>query len=204
LDGKEGVFSGEIDSNSSRQSGEEVTGNQGILFELFCGSYSNIYDIDWIWEALPESYLRLGPAITSRLKEHIEGQRSERYEVITNEVEGLWNIWLAHPSEKQGIEDFFLTLLQDRRNTSELNANLIADFAQLGRTDLKPLFLEFFEKGEVDLDVLTREDMEHFFDNVSPPPGYRKDLEGFYSPEEVENRQKRWKEEDERVEQRAF
>jgi len=94
-------------------------------------------------------------------------------------VDGLWNIWQAHPDRRAGIEDFFLKLLQRRDNTPAFNANLIADFAQTGRTDLKPLFLDMFDSGEVDLEVFTREDFEHFFDNVNAPPGYRRVLEDF-------------------------
>ena len=149
-----------------------ILGGESALSALLAASrFSNIYGIDWIWEALPESYLRLGPAITPRLEEHIEGHRTEEYEVISSEVEGLWNIWQVHPNRRQGIEDFFLKLLQSRGNTAAFNANVIADFALIGRTDLRPLFVQMFDRGEVDLEVLTREDMEHFLDNVNAPPG---------------------------------
>lgn len=182
-----------------------ILGDESALPALLAASrFSIIYDIEWIWEALPESYLRLGPAITPRLEEHIEGHRTEECEVISIEMDGLWNIWQAHPNRRQGIEDFFLKLLRSPGNTAAFNAHLIADFALIGRRDLKPLFVEMYDKGEVDLDVCTRQDMEHFFDNVNTPPGHRIDLEDFYRREEIEKRQRRWKEEEEREELRAF
>lgn len=183
----------------------------GILAEesafdalLSSGKFSDVYDIDWIWEALPECYFRLGPAVIPRLKGHIAGHKLGEYDHVTFQIEGLWNFWEAFPNERQGIEEFLLTVLKTCKNDPALNANLIADFSQIGRLDLKPFFIEMFDRGEVDLEVLTRDDMEHFFEKMDRAPGFRKDLEKFYSREEIEKRQKRWKEEDERAERRVF
>jgi hypothetical protein len=41
-------------------------------------------------------------------------------------------------TERQGIEDFMLEVLKDRVTDSVTRTNLIGDFAQLGRSDLKP------------------------------------------------------------------
>ena len=65
------------------------------------------------------------------------------------------------------------------------------------RRDLKPLFESFFERGEKDYDILTREDLDYFFDSVHCPPTSHYDLESLYSAEEIEAWQERSKEEDE-------
>jgi len=37
-----------------------------------------------------------------------------------------------------------------------------------------------------DLDLLTRDDLDYFFDGVQCPPTFHYDLESFYAPEEIE------------------
>lgn len=170
---------------------------------LAAGRFSKAYDIDWIWEALPEAYLRLGPSIVPRLKEYVAGHAKE-WDDVTIESDGLWNFWEAHPERREDIEGFFLGLLEGEENDPTLNASVIADFALAGRRDLKPLFDEKFDRGEVDLDVFTRDNLEAFLEDQKSTPGYRKDLEGFYSTEAIEERQERWKEEDENAERRSL
>ena len=116
---------------------------------------------------------------------------------VLSEIAGLWNIWAVYPETKQDIEDFFLDIIKSAGENYELRTNLIADFAQIKRHDLRPLFEEYFETGEVDLNTLSRDDLDEFYDHYDELPGYRLDLEAFYSPEEVAKRQKRWAKEDE-------
>ena len=154
------------------------------------------YDIDWIWDALPECYLRLGREVLPRLMEHIEKNKTSDFEAISSEVYGLWNLWDAYPEEREKIEAFLLRILKDPAVKPEARANFIADFAQINRRDLKPLFEGYYARGEVDLDTLTRKDLDHFYENGLQAPGFRYDLEAFYSTEAIEDRQKRWEKED--------
>jgi hypothetical protein len=45
--------------------------------------------------------------------------------------------------ERKGIEDFMLKVIKDPNTYPVTRVSLIADFAQLGQRDLKPLFLGF-------------------------------------------------------------
>ena len=155
---------------------------------LSASKFSHKYDIDWIWDALPECYLRLGNGAISKLMNHIEGFKYDS-DLVSDEISGLWNLWEAQPEERQEIEDFLLRVIKDPETHPVARVSLIADFAQLGRRDLKPLFEGFCEREEKGLDILTGEDLDYFFDSVRCPPTSHYDLESLYRAEEVEVRQ---------------
>jgi len=152
---------------------------------LSASKFSHKYNIDWIWDALPECYLRLGKGVIPKLMNHIEAFNYDS-DLVSEEISGLWNLWEAHPEERQGIEDFLLKVIKDPDTHPVTRVSLIADFAQLGRKDLKPLFVGFCERGEKGLDILTREDLDYFFDSVRCPPTSHYELEDIYSVEEIE------------------
>lgn len=163
---------------------------------LFCASrFGDKYDIDWLWETLPESYFRMGKEAIPKLCEYVEREKYSNSLALTNEIQALWNFWEAYPEEKEKIEGFLLEILKDPDIEPETRGDLIADFAQIGRKDLKPLFERHYERGEVDLETLPREDMEAFLTEGYCFPGHHDDLEKFYSPEEIAKRQERWKKE---------
>jgi hypothetical protein len=120
---------------------------------------------------------------------------------ICSEAYALWNFWDSYPEEKEKIEAFLLEVLEDPGIDPETRALMIFDFVRTGRRDLRPLFEGFFERGEVDLEVMVREDLDYFYNKVPEPPGYRRDLESFYRPEGLEKLQQRWEKEDKEREQ---
>jgi hypothetical protein len=168
-------------------------------FEAFISAnkFSHKHGIDWIWDTLPECYFHLGNRIIPRLMGHIEVLKSSDYDLISEEILGLWNLWEGYSEERKGIEDFMLKVMKDPGTHPVTRVSLIADFAQLGRRDLKPLFEGFCERGEEDLDTLTREELDYLFDSVHCPPTCHYELENFYSAEEIEAWQERSKEENE-------
>jgi hypothetical protein len=168
-------------------------------FEAFISAdkFSHKHGIDWIWDALPECYFHLGKGIIPRLMGHIEALKSSDYDFASEEILGLWNLWEGYPEERKGIESFMLKVIKDPDTHPVTRVSLIADFAQLGRRDFKPLFEGFCERGEKDFDILTRDDLDYFFDSVHCPPTSHYDLESFYSAEEIEAWQERSKEENE-------
>ncbi|UCD59270.1 MAG: SEC-C domain-containing protein [Candidatus Hydrogenedentota bacterium] len=167
---------------------------------LAANKFAQTHDIDWIWEAAPECYLRLGPEVVPRLKQHIEQGRTVDFSAISSEAPGLWNLWGAYPDLRPEIEAFFLQVIKDKDTHPEVRACLIGDFAQLGRQDLVPVFEGFFERGEVDLYTFTRDNLDEFLKKDSSVPGYRRELESFYKPEEIKKRQRRWRQEGKRWE----
>lgn len=171
---------------------------------LKASEYGHRYRIDWFWDAMSECYSRIGPAVIPMLKEYISEFKSVEGHDILSEITGLWNIWESYPETRKDIEKYLYTIITSPDTTYGLRADLIGDFAQINRTDLKPLFEEYYEKGEVELETLSREDLDYFFDNVNKPPAFRYDIELFYSLEEIEKRQERWLKEDKKAEAEAL
>ena len=171
---------------------------------LSASQFGNLFDIDWTWEALPECYLRLGKEAIPRLMEFTAESKESEILAVSSELTGLWNFWEAYPEEKKGIEDFALKIIKDSDTHPEIRADLMASLAQIGRKDLNPFFEEFFERGEVDLDTVSRDDLDYFLNHEPLPPGHHDDLEGFYAVENIEKRQGRWKEEAEKEDQEDF
>jgi hypothetical protein len=180
-----------------------ILGDVGGIEGLFSASrFGDKYDIDWLWETLPESYFRMGKEAIPRLFEFVEREKYSNNFALSNEIQALWNFWEAYPEEKEKIETFLLGILKDPDIEPATRGDLIADFAQIGRKDLKPLFEQYYERGEVDLDMLPREDMEAFLAEGHRFPGFHDDLEKFYSPKEIAKRQERWKKESQEGEKR--
>jgi hypothetical protein len=166
-----------------------ILGDARAMDALLTASvYADIHDLEWIWEALPECYARIGTAALPPIREAFLERMREGGTSLGAEMEGLWNLWEDHPGSRREIEDFFLSLLKSEETPFDVKADIIADFSQMHRTDLKSLFEELFEAGEVDLEVFTREDMEEFFRGAKSTPVYRMDLRGFYSAGETEAR----------------
>jgi hypothetical protein len=163
--------------------------------------FANVYDIDWIPDVLPECYFRMGRDIIPLLMAHIDKEKYSGILAICSETYALWNFLDTYPEEKEKIEAFLLQMLKDPEIDPETRALLIYDFVRLGRRDLKPMFEEYFKRGEVDLEFIGRDDLDYFFGKAPEPPGYRRDLESFYSPESIEKRQQRWEKEEKDREQ---
>jgi hypothetical protein len=151
--------------------------------------FSNIYGIRWIWEALPECYFRLGKGIIPRLMCHIEALKSSDHDYVNEEIMGLWNFWRVYPEERQRIEIFLINALLDAGTDPLTKTDLIRDFVQIGRKDLKPIFKRCYEKREVDSEVFPWEELEDLYERPRRLPTYRYNLMEFYSAEEIEARQ---------------
>ena len=172
---------------------------------LTASEYSSKYDIEWIWDALAECYLRIGPAAVPPIREAIRKSVDEMGDrLFSCEMEGLWNIWEAYPDCRDEIEDFLLDILNTGSAPYEMVGDIIADFASIHRTDLKPFFEELYDAGEVDLDTLPREDMDYFYSEAPAAPGHRMDIRRFYSAEEIEKRRVRWEKTKAEWEKRDF
>ena len=58
-----------------------ILGDISALSALLGASkFSHTYEIDWIWDAVPECYCRLGRDVIPRLRSHIEGFKSSDYD----------------------------------------------------------------------------------------------------------------------------
>jgi len=174
-----------------------ILGILGILNNLMAydafisaSKFSNLYEIKRIWAVLPESYLRLGKGIIPRLMCHIEALKSSDHDYVNEEIRGLWNFWEVYPEERQRIEIFLIRALLDFETDPLTRADLIRDLARIGRKDLKSIFKRYYEKGKVDSHAFSWEELENLYERPHGFKAYRYDLEGFYSPEAIEVRQK--------------
>ena len=71
---------------------------------------------------------------------HIEALKSSDHDYVNEEIMGLWNFWKVYPEERQRIEIFLINALLDVETDPLTKTDLIRDFAQIGRKDLKPIF----------------------------------------------------------------
>ncbi len=148
--------------------------------------------IDWINEALPECYARLGPSAIPRLRDHIRANIVNGEPYVVNEILGLWNLWHDFIDVREGVEAFLLELLMETAGDFIIRTNLMADFAQAGRRDLKTLFRQYYDRGEADLETVTWEDMESFFEDRPNTPAAPRQMEDFYDPDANRERERHW------------
>jgi hypothetical protein len=181
-----------------------ILGDPSAIEALFTASaFADDYEIDWIWEALPECYCRMGTSVIPILMQRIDENKEDDIFNSGSEHVGLWNLWEAYPEQRADIEDFLIGLLGESDLNPELRGHLIADFAQLGREEYRPWFEEMFDKGEVDLLTISREDLDYFFTPKEKSPLFHRELEKFYDAGEIEKRQQRWREEQKAFELKA-
>lgn len=178
----------------------------GLLLDalLAAGRYADQHDIEWILDILPECYLRLGVGVIPVLGRYVLERKNLSSFSVASEVLGLWNIWNAYPQTRRSIEDLLLSVITAPETSLEIRTNLMADFAKIGRSDLKPMFDDLYERGETDLNLFTRDDIEAFFNNGKNPTFRHSRLEEFYSSEEIARRQAIWQAEAERRKQEAL
>ncbi len=170
---------------------------------ITAGKFADTYANEWILDALPECYLRLGRKSVPELMHHITKCKAMSSPAIASAALGLWNIWYAYPDTKKKIESFLLSIIKSPDTSLEIRTNLIADFAKIGRKDLKPLLDGFYERGETDLNIFMRDDIERLFAGEDKPTLSHYDLDEFYKPEEIAGRQQIWAEEQEKLRHEA-
>jgi hypothetical protein len=178
-----------------------VADPQAIDTLIQANELADDYEIQRIADTLPECYFRIGPDAIPGLQTHIDENEEKDDLALFSLSAGLWNLWAGYPDTREDIEDFFLRVIQKPGCDFSFRTHLITDFAQINREDLKPMFEDYFEKGEVNLDILSRDDLDYFFNDVNGLPGFRTDLEAFYSEEENERRRPEWREDEELAEQ---
>ena len=171
---------------------EDKEGIEALFSAL---EYSDKYNISWIWEALPECFLRIGKTSLPKLMEYLKNNNDVPKTLTV--MESIWNLYERFPEERLHIEKFFLNLLNDVSVDPEIKGYIIADFAKMGRSDLKSLFDRLFERGEIDLKTVTPNDIDNFLKQRPEMPTFIVEIEKFYSKEAIEERQERWREEKE-------
>ena len=161
---------------------------------LKASEFSHTYDIEWIWDAVPECFSLIGPSSLPALIGELHKENKIESKIAA--VQGLWNIYETYPETREEIEETCIQVLQKNVHP-ELKAIVVVDLLTLGRKDLEDLFNELFDRGEIDMDVLPREDMEYFLSHEPKIPSHFIDIESFYSDKAIKERQKRWKKEEE-------
>ncbi len=171
---------------------------------LAAGKFADEHDVDWILDALPECYFRLGTTVIPRLKQWIDHHKSIHNLAIASEILGLWNLLQAFPETRSDIEDFLLRIIEAPETDIEVRTNLIADFAKLGRTDLLPLFRKMYQLERADTTVFTLGEIEKMFEKQVAPTEVHFNIEEFYDLEEINRRQNIWQLERSRMEKESY
>jgi hypothetical protein len=165
---------------------------EGIESLLKASSLSDKNEIDWVYNAIPECLAVIGPTSIPQIIKALKGPGEFTYKMTLSL--SLWNIYDRYQETRDEIEGVFVSIIQDTHLDPELRGYIVGDLAGLGKKDLKPLFYKMFDCGEIDLDTITPDDLEYFFEN-NRIPSFFTDIESFYSDKSIKKRQERWEKE---------
>lgn len=159
-------------------------------------------DCDWVYEALPSIFGRIGEAALEPLRQVVRDASNTIY-VRDRAMSGMAAITLSCPNRRNEVFDFIASILTNYSESLEFRAfaaSILTDFKQnrhakilrdFGReeelySEREPSFMAYFGSEEEVERALTGEpNLTH----------YRSDWLSFYLESEIQARQKRWRQE---------
>ena len=191
-----------------------LTRRADVLDDLLLAlRHAYLEDFDWLTEICPAAFAQFGETAVEPLIQFITSQRT-----LTNEewlttslraqlATALARIALEHPPTQPRIAEFFCTRYSDPEETDPSFLGFISGHALMLNKErvLEPMRAAF-ERGAIDETIAG--DFEETLDWYDPEEQrgdweYHQDLLQFYQPEEIANRQARWKKEKEDEERQA-
>lgn len=163
---------------------------------------SNQYDCDWLWEVFPTIFRSIGPVALTQLKAMALDQSNDWW-VRTTALEAMAAITIDHPNNSREIFDFITSFLRDHYEDHEVRgsvAGILLDFAsqtyeksllefaeeETYTATLDPLFQIHIDSGDVRRAIKEERKI---------PDHYQRNWLQFYDSDEIQARQKRWREE---------
>lgn len=185
-----------------------------LLPDLFQGLiYANEEDFDWLMDISAAAFAQFGEAAVDPLIEFVMSHRPQDESdwktpfLRSHGSSALARIALEHPALEAKVADFFCSRYSDLEETDEYFLGSISGHAlMLDKERVLEPMRAAFERGAVDESVAG--DFEQTVDWFDPEEQrddqeYHQDLLAFYHPDEIAERQDRWKREKEREERQA-
>ncbi len=164
--------------------------------------WADAFDCDWVTEALPAIFGRIGIAAVVPL-ETMAGDRTNGCYTRSIAMEGLGLIAWRNPGTKEDISAFIYSVFADESNDLDVRQSAGSTLLDLGCPQYREPLLAF-GRQEKELKRQNRFYLAHFFDDdvekALKTGGkdmeiYDRDWLLFYDEEQVRERQKRWEEE---------
>ena len=137
------------------------------------------WDDDWVREALPKVYARIGPAAIPVLQAYLEDSTHDQF-ARAEASESLAAIARAHPSVQKAIVSYLTTFLDrpsadDSAAEEDVTAFVISDLADLGDPSAYQAIKRAYDENRVNPQVIGLEDVEVSF-GLRPAPDYSRSL----------------------------
>jgi len=175
-------------------------GSEEVVIPLIMSlRFADAYDCDWVFEALPSIFGKIGHNALEPLKNVVLDQ-SNNWFVRAIAMDGMAEVTVNHPQTGLAVFDFMAQVLkspyQDRM-VRGCAGNTLLDFKQ---ERYEKALLEFAREEEVIEDDsifhFSQEDVLKELETAEPClEHHARDWLSFYSKEEIEKRQQRWKRE---------
>ncbi len=177
-----------------------IGGQETITPLIMSLRYADANDCDWIYEYLPSIFGKIGSIALNPLKQIVE-DRSNSWMIRTTALDGMAAVTIGHEKYEREIFDFIASILKnvyEDLNVRCLAGHILLDFRQKNylnsllefaaeeeeRKDEDPSYFHSFGVEDVKEELqLTERHLRN----------YTQSWLGFYNPEEIEQRQKRWK-----------
>lgn len=179
-----------------------IGGERSVSALIGSMRFSDVYYVDWLWEAYPSIFGKIGVIALEPLKSIVADQ-SNPWMTRTTAFESMAAITINFPNKKNEVFDFIASIVKDEYEDMDVRgfaASLLLDF-KLNKYKKSILnFVDDEEKlKEQDSTYSHHLDREYVLQelesNEKDLNQYTKNWLEFYSNSEIEKRQKRWKRE---------
>ena len=178
-----------------------IGGREAVVPLIAALRFADAYECDWVWEALPSIFGRLGEKAAEHLKKLVLDM-SNNWFVRGVAMESLASLTIGRSGLEREIFDFISSILKDQNEDMEVRSwagRILLDFKQprykqslsafaqeaMARAESHDYYVDFDEDDV--LEILSKEDK-----NLKD---YSKEWLNFYQDEEIAARKKRWQEE---------
>ncbi|MBI5149980.1 MAG: DUF1186 domain-containing protein [Candidatus Omnitrophica bacterium] len=166
--------------------------------------WADAFDCDWVTEALPAIFGRIGSAAILPLKTMAVDRTNGCY-TRSIAMEGLGLIAWRNPGTKEEISAFIYSIFSDKNNDLDVRQSAGSTLLDLGCPQYREPLLAF-GRQEKELKRQNKFYLAHFFDDDVEKAfkaggknmkDFDRDWLSFYDEDEIRKRQKRWEEEKE-------
>ncbi len=162
--------------------------------------FADAYDCDWVFEALPSIFGKIGPVALKPLEDVVWDQ-SNNWFVRARAIDALAAITIDHPETSRGVFDFIAHVFKNPYEDRMLRGCAGGTLLEFKQETYKKSLLAFAKEEEDETKEtfivhFTQEDVLKELEAAKPRlDDYTKDWLSFYSKEEIEKRQRRWRRE---------
>lgn len=178
-------------------------GGEKVIAPLIMSlKFADAYDCDWVWEALPAIFGKIGPSVLEPLK-RVALDRTNNWLTRSVALDGLAAVTIKHPELEDEIFDFIASIMKDKSETMTLRSDAACILVDFKQKKYEKSLLKFAEEEEEfeeqDVSYWRSLDKEWILEELESTEkhldNYINDWLEFYSPREIEERKKRWKRE---------